>query len=405
MKGVLAFLAAVIIASAAAGCGTTEFLPERTEIDKLLMIRAVGIDKGIKAAENIRVTALGKESEAGQGGGAGGQSQKEKALVLCNEAPTILEAEREFQTYSDRKMFWGHTEYVLISEDAARENIGRYIDFLIRDHEMRVNSKIYIIRGSTAEEFIEKSSTGEYFMPDRLRAIGENSKLLSGARELEMLEFMQWLNNKYSSAIAPVLYLRKAENGKNEEVNQAMEIEIGGYAAFRNLKLITFLDKEETRGENFLLNRVLTGVIEVKDKSGDMVGLDIISSSARIDIAFDAGELQGMIVKVKLISNVDEVHSTNNIFTEENLNYLSTEQSAIVKKEIEKVIKTAKENKIDFVDMADEFSKKHPVLWQKYKDKWEDIFPALPVTVEVESRIHRTYDIREPNGYTREEWK
>lgn len=236
-------------------------------------------------------------------------------------------------------------------------------------------------------------------MPDRLKAIGENSKLFTGSQELELLEFMQWLNNKYSSAVAPVLYLRQKENVKSEEEQPVMDIELNGYAVFKNLKLVTIVDRTQARGENFLLNRVVTGVIQVKDLSGEVVGLDIIDSHTRITPIFKNGELQEMSVKVKLSSNVDEVHSNLKIFTEDTLSLLSKEQSNVIKNEIEQVIKTAQENNADFVDMANVFSTRHPILWQKYKDRWDEVFPELPIRIEVESKINRTYDIRQPNGF------
>lgn len=404
MKKVFIFLFLSIIPTLLAGC-STEFLPERVEIDKLTLIRAVGVDKGFKDPSNICITIVSKEVKEGKTGKADTQSQKQEAVVMSNEAATMLEAEREFQTYSDKRMFWGHVDFYLISEDAAREGISKYIDFFARDHEFRDNAKIYIIKDSSAKEFIEKSSTGNYFMPDRLKAIGENSILFTGSTELKLMDFMQWLNRKHSSAIAPVLYLKQKEEGGNKNGNIPLDIELDGYAAFKNLKLVTFINRKLARGENFLLNRVTSGVIQVKDPAGKMVGLDIIDSRTKISTVFRNGELLGMSVKVKLSSNVDEVHSSMKIFTEDTLNFLTQEQSNLIKTEIEQVIGTAKENNADFVDMASVFDTYHPVLWQKYKDRWDEIFPKLPVTVEVDSKINRTYDIREPNGFFEEEHK
>lgn len=403
IKKMLAFTIALTFNVILSGC-TKTFLPMRTEIDKLMMIRAVGIDKGFTEPDNICVTIISKK--VGDTKNGGGQAGKEAAVILSNEAKTVLEAEREFQTYSDKQMFWGHVDFYLISEEAAKEGIAKYLDFLSRDHEMRGNSKVYIIKGSTAKEFIKKSSTGEYFMPDRLKAIGENAKLITGSQELELLEFMQWLNNKYSAAVAPVLYLKAGKDDKEEGGGSpGMDIELDMYAIFKNLKLVTFINKSQTRGENFLLNRVVTGVIQVKEPAGTMIGLDIIDSHTKITTVFNKGELQGMLVKVKLITNVDEVHSTRKLFTKDTLKFLSKEQSNVIKSEIEQVIKTAQENNADFVDMANVFGTRHPVLWEKYKDRWDDIFPKLPVKVDVESIISRTYDIREPNGFYGEEHK
>jgi Ger(x)C family germination protein len=401
MKRILSVILFIFIAVSASGCALN-ILPEKIEINKLMMVQAVGVDKDLKDPNNVCITVLSKKQAMG---GKSGEQANPKGIVLSDKAPTFLEAEREFQSYSDKRMFWGHVDFYLVGEEAAREGIARYIDFFSRDNDMRVVSKVYIIKGSTAREFIEKSSTGEYYMPDRLRGIGENSKLYAGAQELELLEFIQWLNNKYSCAVAPVLSLKQTEHSKKEGDQPPMDIDLNGYAVFKNLKLVNIIDKDMARGENFLLNRITTGVIQVKDPDGEIVGLDIIEHRTKISPSFKDGELKGMKVKVTLSSNINETHSTTIRFTEDMLNYLSNKQSDAVKKQIEGVIRLAQENNTDFVDMANVFGTYHPVLWDKYKKKWDEIFPSLPISVEVDSKINRTYDIREPNGFFEEEHK
>ena len=396
MKRVILSLS-IVLSTLLSGC-SADMLPERTEINELNMIRAVGVDKGTGDSNNVCVTIVSEKSEEGQNGQ--GDSKTEKAVILSNEAPTLLQAQRAFQTYSDKRMFWGHAELFLVSEEAAKEGIAKYIDFFARDYSFRDTAKIYIIKGSTAADFIKRSSANNYFMPDHLRAIGKNSKFFTGSQELELLEFMQWLNDAYSSAIVPVLYLKEKENENSEENKEdepVMDIELEGYAIFKGSRLATIIDRTQARGENFLLNRVVTGVIQVKDPNGKMVGLDIIDNNTKIAPIFKDGELQSMSVKVSLSSNVDEMHSSIDIFDENTLNFLSAEQSKVIKSEIEQVIKIAQQNNIDFIDMANVFSTKHPVRWERHKDRWEEIFPSLSFSVEVESKINRTYDIREPN--------
>ena len=294
MKNVLLIILILAIVTSTAGC-TFNIIPKRLEINELMMIQAVGVDKDVKDPDNICITLHSKKQTSG---GKSGEQSKLESIILSNEAPTFLEAEREFQSYSDKRIFWGHVDFYLVGEEAAKEGIARYIDFLARDNDMRSVSKIYIIEGSTAKEFIEKSSTGEYFMPDRLKAIGVNSNLFAGSQELTLLEFMQWLNNKYSCAIAPVLTLKQKQDTKMEGRQPPMDVDLNGYAIFKNLKLVNIIDKHMARGENFLLNRIITGVIQVKDLSGDMIGLDITSHKTKISTVFEEGELKGMKVKV-----------------------------------------------------------------------------------------------------------
>lgn len=385
------------------GC-SSQIKPLSIEINKLNLLSAVGIDKGLKDPNNIRITVISKK-KTDEKSGKSTTKKDSTASIYSNEAPTLLESQRVFQTFSDKLMYWGHIEYFLISEEAAKDGIAKYIDFFTRDFAFRESAKIYIIKGSTAEEFIRQSSTGDYFMPDRLKTIGDNCNFFSGCQDLTILEFMQWLNNKYSSAIAPVLYLKSKENLIADETKPMQEIRTYGYAIFKNLKLVTTIDEIKARGEDFLLNTIISRAIKVKDSSGNMVGLDLLESKTKITPVFNKGIIKEIKVKVKLSSNIDEVHSTSLKINRETVDYLSNEQSLVVKNEIESVIKTAQEYNCDFVDMANVFSTYHPILWRRHKDKWEEIFPNLLISVEVESKINRSYNIREPNGVFEEEHK
>jgi spore germination protein KC len=404
MKRLPLFALLMLLALSNLGCsGST--LPTHTELDQLTLIRAFGLDKG-RSPGNIRITIMSKESEQLSGGGMGSASaQKPKAMILTGEAKTVFQAERGFQTHFDKELFWGHLDYILVGEAAAREDIGKYIDFLVRDHQIRGRAKIYIIKGATAEEFMQKSSSANYFLPDRLKGIGRTSKLITGAEELPLLDFEQWITNKYSSAIAPTLVMMNTMNKEATSSASFHDVHLGGYAAFRERKLEIILDKDLTRAENFILNRITSGVIEVQDPTGAMVALEIMSARTKISPVIKNGQLQEILVKVQLTTNIDELQSTTNIFTEKNLNLLTNQQSQQVKRQIEKVIAVAQDNNLDFIDMANVFSTMHPVVWESYKDNWNEIFPVLPIKVEVESKINRTYDIAQPVGVGEEEHK
>jgi len=396
------FLVIVMIIVSLSGCAS--ITPNMNEINKLDMVRIVGVDIDPKQPNNIRLTILSKKqspSSQGQSNQSSGGEQPPESEIVSGSAATLFEAERSLQTSSDKQMFWGHADYYLISEKAARRGIGKYIDFLARDHETRGSSSIYIIKKTTAEEFIRKGSMNGPFMPDLLNGIGDNSILVTGPKKLTLLEFMESTNNKNGSSVVPVLYLKPKDGGNPGQKS----IDLNGYAVFNNLKLVDFLDKKMTIGENFLLNQVKTGVIEVKDSHKKVVGLEIINSGTKISPYFEKGKLKRIDVKVVFTSNIDEVHSTSNIFTDKDLDFITNEQSKVVKNEIKKVIAFAQEKNTDFVDIAESFETSHPVKWDDYENKWKEIFPTLPINVEVESKINRTYSIREPNGVFEEEHK
>lgn len=377
--------------------GCEQILPERIEITDLNIIRAIGIDKDENTPGNICVTLISKQEKKEENSEeSGGTAQKGKAEVMIKSARTILQAERELQSHSDKRVYFGHVKFFLIGEEAAREGITKHIDFLARDHDIRHNSKVYIVEGMTAREFIEKTSTMDYFLPDLLKALGQNSKNFAGANEVMLHEFLYDINKKQSCAIVPTI---KISPEKEEE------IDLGGYAVFKDLALKFITDLWEVRAINLLKKIPVKNPIELNDPNGYMVALDIYDSKADIKAVKKDGELQAVKVEVVFSTNINEVHNASTLFTEEALDQLTDKQSNIIRSELEAVIKKAKEQNTDFVNFATTIETKQPILWRKYLDKWEEVFPNLPVSIEVRSKIHRSYTIREPSGVVEEELK
>ena len=45
---------------------------------------------------------------------------------------------------------------------------------------------------------------------------------------------------------------------------------------------------------------------------------------------------------------------------------------------------------IDIIGLGDNFYRKYPVKWEKnYKEKWEEIFPDVPVDIKVNVKIEK----------------
>lgn len=170
----------------------------------------------------------------------------------------------------------------------------------------------------------------------------------------------------------------------------------------KDLKLIDFIHRPISRGYNFIHNKVISGTIDVSDPKGNTVSMEILGSETSIVPKIEGNRLVGVNIKTRFETNINEIHSTENIFKQDTLRFLEQQQSNEIKSEMEKCVEFAKEHKTDFIGIGKKVNLKHPIIWEGLKDQWPLIFANLPVAIEVESKINRTYNIREPNGYTEE---
>ena len=384
------------------GCGEKTFLPERKELVDLELIEAVGIDKSPDNPEDIRVTITSKMDK--QGAGAGRMGEKGQAalgggaVVVSSEGKTVFEAARKFQTYNKKQVFWGYVDFFIIGEEAAREDLIKYLDLLSRGQALRHNARIFIVN-ATAEELLAISKTGALYVPQLLNNLLSSTGLMSVSGKLELIELMGKLDDEYSDIIIPALQIiQKDPDGQKKAETDEIQIRLEGYAVFKDAKLITFADKQESLGINLITNKVKSGVVNVKDSTGREVALEIIKASTQVIPRFE-GETVSVLIKTDVESNVAEMHSTMDIFNGDELEKLEKQQAAAVRQCMEAAVKLAQMNNSDILDMADRIYHKHPVKWQYIKDRWKEIFPQMRFDFEVTSAVKRTYDIRQPNKY------
>lgn len=387
------------------GCSAMEdFYPNRREIDEIEYIHAVAVDKSSENPDLIRVTVTAKkEKEAG-----GGKTQAEgkssgdepgSALVLVSEAETIFKALRKFQTYGDRQIFWGHAKFLIMGEEAAREDISKYLDFFSRTSDFRNNSYVYIAKGTTGEEILNMSNVGKFYIPDKLNNMRKDTGYLSISGEVQLMDIMAVMGKSTSDVFIPTVYIAPVEFGR-EGGTQIPPVRMDGYGVIKDFKLVDYLSADEARCFNFITDRVKSGVITVKeDKSGSNVAMEITQKRIKIIPQLESGSLKSIKIKIDLRTALIEQQGRVMIFDEKNLNKLEEKQSEVVRKEVEKAIEKVQKYKADIFDIGWHVHYRHPVIWESIKGRWNEIFKDLKFDIEVNTTIRRTYNIREPNGY------
>lgn len=354
----------------------------------------MAIDTSPSKEGYVRLTL---SAERVKSGGAG-KSEEKSSTKIVSEGKTIFEAVRNFATYLDKRPFFGHLEYIIIGEEAAKEGINKYLDFFSRNHEIRLNLKVFILKGNRAEDLMEMAGSESKFVFDRLGGLFKNIDQLSVTNQVNLIEVMYILDIKYLSLYLPCIEMVKVSKGKKEDL-PLCDIKMAGFAIFDGDKLTSFLGDEMGRGLNYLRNKIEFGVITVKSPTGNDISLEIINSKTKLKPEIKNGKLV-VNVQVRMSSNIGEIKHPEDIFNSNTIGYLEKEQEKVVQDEICKVIKySQQEIGLDFFGAGKEIYHKYPIVWEDvYKRKWRNEFPKVRFNVFVDSRIKRTYDIEKPNA-------
>ncbi len=395
MKKIMRLITVCLMIIHISGC--EKIIRERAEIEEHLFIRTVGLDKA-DHEDCVNMTIISKIVEAG----ATAEATRKQAYIVTEEGRTLFEANRKFNAVASKDVFWGHLQYIIIGEAAAKEGLSKYLDFIIRDHETRLTPNVLIVRGVTAREAIEKINTKEFIVSDRLKSLFENHDELSISEDMVLAEIIHLMDHDYTSVYIPCIQLvhRTPWEEIMEELGGKKEYDpmLAGYAVFKEGKLIGYLTEHLSRGLNWVNDKVEGGVIVVEDDRGNQISLEIIDAKVKKIPKIKEDNLS-IIIEVEMSSNIVDYEGKEDIFKEEALKDLENKQEKVISEEIEKAIEYAKENGVDILGIGDAVFHKYPVEWNAYKDNWqEDAFKEVPIRVSVKSKINRSYVIKEAIG-------
>lgn len=179
-------------------------------IEENHFVMAAGIDKASsESGHKFKLTTVGEKFSA-EGGKA--ESSTKSAEIISIEGDTIFDAIRNFSIYKNKSMFWGHIQYILVSEEVAKEDFLQVLDFFIRDHELRFDTTVLIVKDTSAESFILTGEQLEMYIPDLLKGVSHNVGKLSISGEVRLADIMKTFNSKSMDGYIPVISLTSRED-------------------------------------------------------------------------------------------------------------------------------------------------------------------------------------------------
>ncbi|NMA95503.1 MAG: Ger(x)C family spore germination protein [Clostridiales bacterium] len=385
------------------GCNLGAYFVERREIRDLEFMRVMGIDKSLEEPDSIEISLLYlPESGGGDGGGNeknGGDKESGNVRNIRSKGLTVFEAIRDAEMYSEKHMHISHIHATLIGEGAAKEGLIPYIDFISRGFRMRLKQNIYIIKGSTAEDFMDGATKVHYILPNVLKHFEMICTMTSTSRMVQLIELLNMIDFEYAGVIIPAIKLIEGVSTEKEEKDEMMNVDLDGFAVLdRESRLVGYADKRLSAGINIINDKYVDGIIDVLDPYGFELTLDVVELKCKKKYKFVGDELDLVQIDINVSSNIGEQHSRKDIFDEKGLEHLKSQQAESIKEQILETIDFAQSRNVDILGFASDLHRKHPIKWDRIKEDWDDIFPHVKVNINVDSKIARTYDIKQPNA-------
>jgi spore germination protein KC len=210
---------------------------------------------------------------------------------------------------------------------------------------------------------------------------------------IQIEDFLKKVSSKTTAAYASRIEISKRKTVGDQEF---VEFKLSGASVFRKDKLIGWLEEKETRGMLWIIGEVKSGIITVKAPDNKSVGLEILSAKSKIKPEIRDGKLF-IIVEVSEEANLGDSNTQLDLITPESIKELNKNQSDVIEEEIRSCLKIAqKEYRVDLFGFGEAIHQNYPKDWELIKDKWEEIYPTIPVDLKINTNINRYGMFTEP---------
>lgn len=356
------------------GCG---LLPERRELEQLLIVQTVGVDY---APGGVKLSLAA----------AAGQEQPEPPPALTGSGPTFSAAlERIRDSSVEEELFTGHVRSLLVGEEAAERGLEDLLGTVCRSADLRLDMPLYLVRGGTAERLMQGAGSESRGVTEILRAADTRRERQQGIRGGCAGTILRSLIRR-GGALAPALrYEKAAEDG-------GMTAVPAGYGVLADGKLCAWIEADEALGADLLLGGTAGRTLDVLDLEGMPATLMLQQGSCRLQPVWDEdGALRGLDVTAQVRAAVLETAADSAVGTEAYDDHMTAQLESAVSDRIGRILRLERQLSLDFLGLEEPLRLASPEHWQQLTEPLGDLLPGLEISITVRGELTHSYDAKD----------
>ncbi|TBL78689.1 Ger(x)C family spore germination protein [Paenibacillus thalictri] len=352
---------------------------DRTEINDLAFVLSSSVDKGKDGTVQLAYLIPLPGQMGGSKGGGGGTSGEKSYYVDSDEGQTFREATLRMQNRMARRTFISHRRTMIIGEEFAKDGVGNLFDSVMRNPENRLTSYMVVCKG-LGVECMKATPRMELFPSEAIRELSK----AKGTIKLNMKSFGQTLIS--SSGDPALVYMGVKESKKSEKTSK--EIEVLGYAIFRDDKMITTMEGDAANGLIWLLEPKTGYIDTIEIEKGKQMTIQLYGGVTDITPSIKNGK-QHYIIKSETRARLLENKSDLDISNVETTAKIEGAVAQSIKRALQKTVQVSKETGADPGQLSSRFRNKYPEAYnEQFKPDWRQALKEA--TFEYEAAAHLT---------------
>jgi spore germination protein KC len=309
--------------------------------------------------------------------GLKGGAEGPASIIQTVKADSINTAIEQLEARVTRPVFLTHLALIIIGEEKGRDGFKDIADYFSRHQDVQKRLRVmFVQQGEAADIFKAEPQFEPYLSVDLVRQTLLQPEH-SITRTNPFIELLLDLHSTGGKALGSRII-------KPEEGSTAIR---HGAAVFDQWKLVGWLSSKETQGANWVLEDIDIKIKRKKDEN--LYTYFVNKKSARIVPEILNEEIH-FTVKIQSDGTILQQQGEQlDLSKPENIAQLEKLFSQTIKQQVQgAVVKAQKEFGVDYLKFGAALKRKDPKFFDTVN--WDEVFPTVPVTVEVHSEITRT---------------
>lgn len=309
-----------------------------------------------------------------------------KSKLIESEGVTIFDACRNAKKRVQNKLYFGHTQLLVISQDIARnENMCEILDFFLRDGECRETMSVAISQEPTASDILAVNGLDQAIISIKAEKLMERDNAVTASTmDVELYAAYEMLRAEGRELALSALH-KVVNDGEPA-------CEVNGLAVFKGQRLAGFLSPEETKYFLFAIDSIKGGLFPFSSQEGGKkdATLEIYKSKTKRALERKNGPVS-ISIRTDLTAYLGEFRVLHTDLDEKKITELETTAAKELQGNINGVIKKVQsEYGADIFGFGNMIYKRDFALWNQLKDSWDSEFKSLEVEVQAEVHISST---------------
>lgn len=299
--------------------------------------------------------------------------------VASASGDSIMDAARNLRSRAGKFLIFEHDKFFVIGESAARHSFYEIVDFLARSRDVRMSSYIIVSEGMAADKLMVKSETGDLVSNEFLGRI-MNEKIWGKSLSLKLKDIANYYTDPYRGFVTGKLSTSKPKNSTREVLIQS------GGSVFNKGKLVGWLAGKDVLSLHILTKKKEWEHLEFPETisfKSSKVTLLLNVTNRRIHSSQSNGKPM-LTIDLHLRGSMINMNRPLPITDPVMLGQLERAAADHIEEHVKESLAYFQHGlKVDVAGYSDYLSRYHPNEWKRIKNEWTNVYPSIPIKVNV----------------------